>query len=95
MTSMLTPDPSFLEFVAKTDVTLIRIDLDCVRRIISARPELAEKLAASIKDRLDSADAARVQSRQPAPKLTLRDIRKGIERRLRTARRSGRRTKTE
>jgi CRP-like cAMP-binding protein len=95
MTSMLTPDPSFLEFVAKTDVTLIRIDLDCVRRIISARPELAGKLAASIKDRLDSADAARVQSRQPAPKLTLRDIRKGIERRLRTARRSGRQVKNE
>lgn len=86
ITSMLTSDPSFLEFTAKTDVTLIRIDLDCVREMVNARPELAEALAAVIKERLDSAEAARIQSRQPARRLTLRDIRDGIQRRIRTRR---------
>lgn len=86
LTSMLTQDPSFLEFVAKTDVTLIEIDLECVRRVVESRPELAEALAATIKERLDSAEAARTQSRRQARRLTLRDIRIGIERRIRTRR---------
>jgi small-conductance mechanosensitive channel/CRP-like cAMP-binding protein len=86
METMLSPDPSFLEYVAKTDVTLIRIDLDCVRQIVGARPELAEGLAAVIKERLDAAEAARVQSRQPARRLTLRDIRREIEQRMRAPR---------
>lgn len=83
---MLTPDPSFLEFVAKTDVTLIEIDLECVRRVVDTRPELAELLATTIKARLDSAEAARTQSRRQPRHLTLRDIRIGIERRIRTRR---------
>lgn len=86
----LPPEPSFLEYVAKTDATLITIDSHCVRQIIDARPELVEILAAVIKARLDTAEAARVQSRRPARRLTLRDIRDGIERRLRTPRRGGR-----
>jgi CRP-like cAMP-binding protein len=82
MTTMLTTDASFLEYIAKTDVTLIRIDLDCIRAIVTARPELAEALAAVVKERLDAADAARVASRRPARRLTLRDIRLGVERRM-------------
>jgi len=83
ITAMLTTDPSFLEFVAKTDVTLIRIDLECVRNLVGERPELAEMLSAVIKERLDTAEAARVASRRPARRLTLRDIRIGVERRMR------------
>jgi small-conductance mechanosensitive channel/CRP-like cAMP-binding protein len=82
--SMFTPEAGFLEYMAKTDVTLIRIDLDCVRQVVGARPGLKEVLAAKVKDRLDVAEAARAQSRRPARRLSLRDIRKGIERRLRT-----------
>ncbi len=79
ITSMLTTDPSFLELRAKSDVTLIRIDLDCVRKLLAARPELAERFARIVKERLDAADAARVASRQPIGRLSLRDIRKRIE----------------
>ena len=81
--AMLTTEPSFLEYAANTDVTLIRIDLDCVRGIVGARPELAETLSRVIKERLDAAEAARVASRRPAKRLTLRDIRLGVERRMR------------
>jgi CRP-like cAMP-binding protein len=84
ITTMLTTEPSFLEFIAKTDVTLIRVDLDCIRAIVAARPELAELFAAVVKERLDAADAARVASRRPARRMTLRDIRQGVERRMRS-----------
>ncbi len=83
ISEMLTTQPSFLEFIANTDVTLIRIDLDAVRALISQRPELGEYLAEVIKARLDAADAARVASRRPVRRLSLRDVREGIERRLR------------
>jgi CRP-like cAMP-binding protein len=83
ISEMLTTQPSFLEFIANTDVTLIRIDLDAVRALISQRPELGEYLASVIKARLDAADAARVASRRPVRRLSLRDVREGIERRLR------------
>lgn len=79
ITSMLTKDPSFLEFSAKSDISLIRIELECVRALISARPELAERLARIVKQRLDAAEAARTASRQPVRRLSLRDIRQRIE----------------
>jgi CRP-like cAMP-binding protein len=90
ITSMLSTEPSFLEFIAKTDVTLIRIDLDCIRSMVAARPELAEHLAGVVKERLDAADAARVASRRPARRMTLRDIRQGIERRMGASGKRGR-----
>jgi len=79
ITSMLTTNPSFLEIRAKSDVTLIRIDRDCVQALISARPELAERLARVVKERLDAADAAREASRQAVRRLSLRDISTRIE----------------
>lgn len=79
MNSMLTNDPSFLEFSASSDVHIIYIDLECVRSIISERPELADRLAPIIKQRLDVAEAARAASRQPTRRLSVRDIRQRIE----------------
>jgi len=79
ITSMLTTDPSFLEYTAKSDVNLIRIDLECVRGLLSERPELSERLAEVVKERLDAAEAARFASRQPARSLSMRDIRERIE----------------
>ncbi len=83
ITAILTTEPTFLEFIAKTDVTLVRIDLECIRSIVSSRPELADVLSRVIKERLEAAEAARVASRQTAKRLSLRDIKQGIERRLR------------
>ncbi|MBK1724250.1 mechanosensitive ion channel family protein [Thiocystis violacea] len=79
ITSMLTTDPSFLEFMAKSDVSLIRIDLDCIRGLVAERPELADRLAGIVKERLDAAEAARYASRQPSRSLSMRDIRERIE----------------
>jgi small-conductance mechanosensitive channel len=79
ITSMLTDEPSFLELRAKSDVNLIRIDLDCVRSLLATRPELAERLAGIVKERVDAAEAARAASRQPVGRLSLRDIRQRIE----------------
>jgi small-conductance mechanosensitive channel/CRP-like cAMP-binding protein len=82
MVQMLTTQANFFEVVAKTDVTLIEIDLEAIRALIVQRPELREALAEIVKARLDAAEAARVASRRDVRRLSLRDIREGIERRL-------------
>jgi small-conductance mechanosensitive channel len=82
LTAMLTTEPSFEEFIAQSDVTLIRIDLDCVRGVVNARPELKDRLVGLVKSRLDTVEAARAQSRRRSRRLTIRDIRIGLERRL-------------
>jgi small-conductance mechanosensitive channel len=89
LTAMLTTEPSFEEFVAKSDVTLIRVDLNCVRSIVDARPALKDSLVALVKQRWDLAEAARTQSRRRSQRLTMRDIRLGLERRLYQPRRPG------
>jgi len=83
ITAMLGAEPSYLEYAANTDVTLIRIDIECVRGIVAERPELAEILSRIIKERYDAAEAARGASRLSTRRLTLRDIGLGIERRIR------------
>ncbi|MCG6941992.1 MAG: mechanosensitive ion channel family protein [Thiohalocapsa sp.] len=83
LTAMLTTEPSFEEFIAKSDVTLIRIDLECLRGVVNARPELKDKLVALLKTRLDTVESARAASRRRTRRLTMRDIRLGLERRLR------------
>jgi CRP-like cAMP-binding protein len=82
LTAMLTTEPSFEEFIAKSDVTLIRVDLEALRPFVETRPELKEKLVQLVKARWDLAEAAQAQSRRRSRRLTLRDIRIGIERRL-------------
>jgi small-conductance mechanosensitive channel/CRP-like cAMP-binding protein len=86
LTAMLTTEPSFEEFVAKSDVTLIRVDLEALRPFVETRPELKEKLVQLVKARWDLAEATQAQSRRRSRRLTLRDIRVGIERRLRQPR---------
>ena len=86
LTAMLTTEPSFEEFIARSDVTLIRVDLDCLRAVVDARPELKDKLVELVKQRWDLAEAARAQSRRRTRRLSMRDIRLGLERRLYNAR---------
>ena len=83
LTAMLTTEPSFEEFSAKSDVTLIRIDLDCVRGVVNARPVLKDKLVALVKSRLDTVESARASSRRRTRRLSMRDIRLDLEQRLR------------
>ncbi|MTW21600.1 mechanosensitive ion channel family protein [Allochromatium palmeri] len=79
ITTMLANEPSFLELRARSDVNLIRIDLEVLRTLLANRHELAEHLARIVKERIDAAEAARAASRQPVGRLSLRDIRQRIE----------------
>ena len=82
ISSMVTDSPSFLEFTALTDVSLIRVDLDCFRAIINNRPELSEELAQIVKQRMDAAEEARSFSNNPPPRLSIQEILKSMDKLL-------------
>jgi small-conductance mechanosensitive channel len=74
MTSMLTEEPSEFKFTALTQVTVIRVDIDCVRALLERRPELAETFAKTVQKRIASAHNARTMSETKRRQPTFREI---------------------
>lgn len=82
ITSMMTVEPSFVQITAKTDVTVIHVNIDCVRSILAAKPEHADHFAAVVKRRMDAAEHAREASRRPTSSLSFEQILHRIEKTL-------------
>ena len=76
---MVIDNPSFLQFTAKTEVTLIRVDLECFRKILNQRPDLSEELAKVVKQRLDASQEMKLSTSKPASWFTIQDILKRID----------------
>ena len=87
ITSMITNDPSTLQFTALTDVSLIRIDTKCLRSVLADRPDLYEEFAKIVKQRLDRAEEVRLGAQSSPTKLTLQDILRRIDLSLREPKR--------
>jgi CRP-like cAMP-binding protein len=79
LTSMLMEAPSFLQFTAETTVTLIRIDIECLRRILVKRTDLHDEFAIIMKQRMDNAQDARQASPQIEKRFTIRDFLRRME----------------
>ncbi len=80
--SMMTDVPSFMSFTALTDVTLIRIDMDCLRSVLAKRMDLSEAFAKVVEQRIERANQVRRESRKPTVKFSFHDILRHIERSL-------------
>ena len=87
ITSMITTDPSTLQFTALTDVSLIRIDTRCLRSVLADRPDLAEHFAKIVKQRMDRAEEVRLGAQMSSTKLSFQDILRRIELSLREPKR--------
>ncbi len=85
ITSMMTSEPSDFRFTALTDVTVIRIDIECVRALLDRRPALADDLAEVVQRRVESAERARMESDGSSPHPTLRGILDRIKTSLKAA----------
>jgi small-conductance mechanosensitive channel/CRP-like cAMP-binding protein len=74
LTSMLMETSSFLQFTAATTVTLIRIDIECLRHVLVNRTDLHDEFAVIMKQRMDNAQDARLASSQTEKRFTIRDF---------------------
>ncbi|PLX48134.1 MAG: mechanosensitive ion channel protein MscS [Desulfobulbaceae bacterium] len=82
--SMFTEHPSLFEYIAGTDVTLIRVDMSCMQEVLRNHPDLADYYASIIKQRLDEAEMLQIADSQSDSKPTsLGDIRRFIKRLIR------------
>ena len=61
---MITDGPLFQQVAAAADVSVIRVHIASIRAILKNRPELSEKFAHSETQRMDGAQAARLQSQK-------------------------------
>lgn len=79
LTSMLMDNPSFLQFTASTNVTLIRINIGCLQQILVNRTDLHKEFARIMKQRMDSAQDVRSASVKTDKRFTIRDVLRRIE----------------
>jgi CRP-like cAMP-binding protein len=79
LTSMVMDTPAFLQFTASTNVTLIRIDIVCLRGVLTNRPDLHEAFAEIMKQRMDAAQDVRLASNKSETRHTFRDVLHRIE----------------
>lgn len=80
--SMLTDVPSFLKFTALTDLTLIRIDMNCLRSVLAERKDLSEAFAKVVEQRIERANQIRRETKKPSMGFTFQDILRRIEKSL-------------
>ena len=79
LTSVLMETPSFLTFKASTNVTLVCIDIECLRRILIDRPDLHDEFAIIMKQRMDTAEDVRLSVTQTDKRFTMKDFLRRME----------------
>ncbi len=72
--SMIVDGPSFQQFTAATDVTIIRVHMEYIRTLLTKRPDLQDEFAKIVKQRMDVAEEVRLRFNKVPVRLTLQDI---------------------
>jgi len=82
--ALLTGEPSFMTVTAATDCNLVRITLDGMRAVVARNPDLGDRLAQSVAERIADTNRARSQTvRRIDRPLGLREVRSRLERLIR------------
>jgi CRP-like cAMP-binding protein len=82
--SLITGEPSAMTVTAATDATLVRIGLDALKDMLAHNPDLKDRMAQSVADRIAHLHRARAAALKRIPRpLGLREIRQRLEQLLR------------
>jgi CRP-like cAMP-binding protein len=82
LVSMFTDNPQSSDWIAQTDVTLIRIDLASMKRLLKKHPHLTDRIASVVKQRQDEAESLRMQDVAEGGMSSLREIKTYIKQML-------------
>lgn len=74
LVSMFTDTPISSDWIAQTDVTLIRIDLESMKKLLEKHPYLTDRIANVVKQRQDEAENLRMQDVTEGSTSSLREI---------------------
>lgn len=79
LTSVLMETPSFLTFKASTNVTLVSIDIECLRRLLLNRPDIHDEFAIIMNERMQTAEVVRASGGQTDRRFTMKDFLRRLE----------------
>jgi len=82
LVSMFTESPISSDWTAQTDVTLIRIDLESMKRLLEKHPHLTDRIATVVKQRQEEAESLRKQDVPEGSTSSLREIKTYIKQML-------------
>jgi len=82
LVSMFTDTPISSEWIAQTDVTLIRINLQSMKRLLEKNPYLTDRIATVVKQRQDEAEILKMQDATDGSTSSLREIKTYIKQML-------------
>ena len=81
LAAMLTGEPAAMQYAARTDVSIIRVDIDCLRKTLADRDDVTSQFAELVHRRRQLAEEARsVGLDQPQQTVTLQDLVRRIDR---------------
>ena len=82
--SLITGEPSAMTVTAATDATLVRIGLDALRDVLAHDPDLKDRMAQNVADRIAYLHRAKAAAVKRIPRtLGLREVRQRLEELLR------------
>ncbi|WP_161629861.1 mechanosensitive ion channel family protein [Desulfogranum japonicum] len=78
LVSMFSEQPITTIWVAQTDVTLIRIDMESMKSLMQKHPSLTDRIAAVVKQRQDEAELMNKQEYNEAGQSSIQEIKRYI-----------------
>ncbi len=82
--ALLTGEPSYMTVSAATDCNLVEIGLEGMRKVVARNPEIGDRIARTVADRIAETNQARSRAvRRIDRHLSLREVRARLERLLR------------
>ena len=84
LAAMLTCEPAAMQYSARTDVSVISIDIECLRKVVAGQDGIIEQFAELVLHRRERADEARTFVHDSGQSVTFQDLVRRVDRAFRT-----------
>ena len=74
LAAMLTNEPAAMQYTASTDVSVIQVDMECLRRVASGQQGITEQFAELVHRRRERAEEARTFVQDDGQAVTFQDL---------------------
>ena len=83
LAAMLTHEPAAMRYTARSDASVIRVDIECLRKVADGKEGITERFAELVQRRRELADNAKSFSDDANPAVTFQDLVRRVDRVIR------------
>lgn len=80
LAAMLMSEPAAMQYKACSDVSVIRIEIECLRKVVAGKPGINEKFAELVHRRRERADDAKSYTVESNQAVTFQDLVRNVDR---------------